>query len=1027
MEINILHLSDLHFNKRKERDIEIVLEAFKKDFIKQEAVIDFIFFNGDLVNSGESLENFQYAKEKFIMPLLELTNLTENEFFIVPGNHEVNRNSISEFIDKDLSKKFPDRDSVNRFIDSIEKQKQLLNRLDNYNSFLSDFHSKSTYINSQNPLFNTYILPVLDKKIGIACLNSAWCSEGDQDYGQMLIGERQIDDSLKSLKDVDYKIAMVHHPLEWLKEYDRDSINDVLITGFDMLLTGHVHSQNYKEHAYDNHNTVFLKTAPLFQGRTYNGYSLLKLNLFTKDLKVIFREYFEGGRRVFGKAERVADEGEKSFNLTKDKDDLLIKSVVKIKQELKKKAALDINNKLLSVSSDSLAPKEITKIFVNPILTTQPEKTSKANKEILDEKDIVLEDVLSSSKSIFFIGKKETGKTTLLNYIFNAYLSKYEKLKIPVIIDFENLPGGNNVFHKATQNFLINYNIQDSNMNKNFELGNYVFLIDNFSLKKEKSINRLKEFATKYPNNRFLFTMNEDMLQTMQLKDWPELGFEYDSYYINTFNRSQVRDLVKKWFSFQNVNDDIILDRVITSMKSIGVPRTPMFISLMLWILEKQSNFIPVNEASLIENFIETLLEKLKPDEAKYETLGYKIKKDFLTFIAKYMIDSNQYHISISDFEKRYVEYFTSKGLEVSSILKQNFFDKGILISVGNSIYFRFSCFLEYFVALEMEEDNIFFEHILDEKNYLDFTNEIIYYTGLNQKKKSFEVLKIIEERLLKNFKEIDNIVNLDDISILPIEEVLFTDFKNGVIHDRVAELKLSEEEKDVILDEKDEYLEGNHIKQRKSSQVKESFLNNLELYSNVLKNCELVDLDHKVDALEIAIEKYCKSIGLLYKIFYDFLFQNMEEVIEEKDQSDVINMLTIGIPLVVQSMIVKNVGTPKLKVSIENLIPKAKTEFEKLTLICLLGDLRSEGYITHFEEIFESTQSSLIKEIIRAKLFYYQSFYSMPKEEEKRLINLFAETLVEKQYAANASTKGQLKQALMKYELLNKQKKILE
>lgn len=1028
MEKVILHLSDLHFDKKYIKDLNIVLTALMEDIQKQDIKIDYIFFNGDLVNRGNDLESYDLALQEFILPLLEITGLTKNEFFIVPGNHEVDRSAINEFIDGDLSSKFSDRDKLNSFIDKIDFQKQLLVRLDKYHNFLEEFHNDNSYINTRNPLFSTYILNHDNFKIGIACLNSSWCAYGgDEDYGKILLGERQVDNSINDLKECDYKIAMIHHPLEWLKEYDRESVYDRLITGYNMVLTGHIHSQNYREIAFDKHNTVFLKSASLFQGRTINGYSLLKLNFITNELEVLFREYFEGGRRVFGKAERVAEDGKLTLKLSNKLEDSLLKKNLLIKKLLKDKAFTDINNKLLSVASDSMAPKDINDIFVPPILTTRPENSTKANEEIIDGEDIELDNILTTDKNVLIIGKKEMGKTTLLNYICNFYLKKHDNLKIPIIIDFNDIPKGKNVFQKSIQNFLINYDISDFNVNENLEQGNCILLIDNFNLKNEKNITRFQEFTSVYGKNRFILTMKEDLLQTMKVKDLPKLGFEYETIYINSFRRGQIRQLVKNWFSFKEINDDIILDNVMTSIKKIGVPRTPMFISLMLWILEKEANFTPVNEASVIDNFIETLLEKLNPDEAKYETIGFKIKLDFLTYLAKQMIKDDKYYIELTSFEELFVNYFNKIGLEIDSDLKQTFFEKGILLKVNEIVYFRFTCFLEYFIALEMNEDKELYDYITHEDNYLDFSNEIVYYSGLNQKTKSYTVLKLIEDRMLDSFKEIDKFIDINELSNLPVREILQNIKEDESITDKVESMKLSEGEKDVILDDEIIVDDSSGYQKVRKKNIKEDFIDNLMLYSNVLRNCELVDIDLKTEALQISIEKYCKLTGLVYRVLYEMMSNDIEGGKSIDSDDELINMLTIGVPLMMQTNIVRDLGSPKLKIVISRLVDKVETDFEKLLLVCLYGDLRLEGYLSKFETLIKNTKSTLIKEIITAKLFYYQTFFTMPKFEEKQLVSLLSDIIVEKSKKRNLYAKGRIQQELTKRNLLNKNKKIIE
>ncbi|MEF3353135.1 metallophosphoesterase [Paenibacillus sp. GYB006] len=1029
MEKIILHLSDLHYDINNSKDIDIVLAALKEDIKKQGLKFNYIFFNGDLVNKGNDLESYELAVEKFIKPLLEITGLTVNEFFVVPGNHEVDRGAINQFVDGNLTEKFSDRDILNSFIDKIEEQQQLLVRLNKYHNFVRDIHKENSYLYNRNPLSTTYVFDHHEIKIGLACLNSAWGAYGgDEDFGKILLGERQVDNAIDELKHCDYKIAMIHHPIEWLKDFDRESVYDRLIAGFNLVLTGHIHSQNYREIAFDNHNTIFLKCASIFQGRTINGYSILKLNFTSNELEVLFREYFDGGRRVFGKAERVAEEGKMVFPLEKKKSGSFLEKNIQIKKVLKDKAFPDINNKLLSVASDSMAPKDINDIFVAPILTSRPENSGKANEQIMDDRDIDLEVVLNEKHNVLFIGKKEMGKTTLLNYICNYYLKKHDILKIPIIIDFNELPKGKNVFQKAISNFLINYDINDFDVNENLVEGNCILLIDNFNLNNEKNLRKLKDFATTFELNRFILTMKEDILQTMKVKDLPDLGFEYKVNYINAFRRGQIRQLVKNWFSFKKIDDDVILENVMTSIKKIGLPRTPMFVSLMLWILEREANFTPVNEASVIENFIETLLEKLNPDESKYETIGFKIKIDFLTFLAKKMIKGDKYYIEKCAFEEIYVSYFNKIGLEVDYDLKQTFFDKGILLKVNEFIYFRFTCFLEYFIALEMNEDKALFNYITDESNYLDFANEIIYYTGLNQKTKSYDILKLVEKRMLESFEEIDKIVDIDKLSSLPVRELL-TNFKDDEkVSEKIESMKLSEDEKDIILDDHITTNDSSGYTKIRSNKIKEDFIYNLMLYSNVLRNCELVEIDFKLNALKVSVEKYCVLIGLLYKVLYELVAKGIEEGKEIDNDDDLMYMITIGVPLAMQTIVLKDLGSPKLKVVISRLIDQVETDFERLILTCLYGDLRLEGYIAKYQTLFRTTRSSLIKEIIKSKLFYYQTFFTMPRLEQEQLVNLLSDIMSsEKGKVKNPHVKGRIKQELLKRDLLNKHKKIIE
>jgi 3',5'-cyclic AMP phosphodiesterase CpdA len=89
--ITWLHLSDLHFrgNELHTWDENVVLRAFLVDVRERIASDglrpDFIAVSGDIAFSGAP-EEYTLA-ERFLDELLEVTDLSKTQLFIVPGNH----------------------------------------------------------------------------------------------------------------------------------------------------------------------------------------------------------------------------------------------------------------------------------------------------------------------------------------------------------------------------------------------------------------------------------------------------------------------------------------------------------------------------------------------------------------------------------------------------------------------------------------------------------------------------------------------------------------------------------------------------------------------------------------------------------------------------------------------------------------------------------------------------------------------------------------------------------------------------
>ena len=118
------------------------------------------------------------------------------------------------------------------------------------------------------------------KKVGIASLNSAWFTKGggDGDYGKLFIAQHQIERANDALKECDIKIAIFHHPLEWLSPDEKSYIQNTLTNNFDLLLCGHMHNNNASSLASNLGNLFTSNTGCLFQTRDYfNGYSIIEI------------------------------------------------------------------------------------------------------------------------------------------------------------------------------------------------------------------------------------------------------------------------------------------------------------------------------------------------------------------------------------------------------------------------------------------------------------------------------------------------------------------------------------------------------------------------------------------------------------------------------------------------------------------------------------------------------------------------------------------------------------------------------
>ena len=249
-----LHLSDWHQNGMQ-FDRRVVRDALKEDIENRSALseklstVDFVVFSGDLSYRGKS-EEFQKAREQLLDPLLEACGQSQNpdRFFIVPGNHDSDRDSFNQW-----QKEFWDSCFLNSYdcltecLEQVESRERILEPFQAFTSFVQDYNGQDL------PNYGSVrILNIRDKKIALFGINSALAcgrhineeSKEIDDRGFVFVGEPQIYDRLSSISDADIKIAVLHHTFDWLNGNDLDRVRRRLMEKFDFILQGHQHKQD---------------------------------------------------------------------------------------------------------------------------------------------------------------------------------------------------------------------------------------------------------------------------------------------------------------------------------------------------------------------------------------------------------------------------------------------------------------------------------------------------------------------------------------------------------------------------------------------------------------------------------------------------------------------------------------------------------------------------------------------------------------------------------------------------------------
>lgn len=318
--ITWLHLSDYHWGERgqsfdQERSRRLLIDDIMS-MVQLVGPVDAIFFTGDLVWSGKKQEYEEASK--FLDDLLRAAgNLPKERLFIVPGNHDVDWSEITSAVAMICAGLVPraqkDLERVRRSVNGLlgpdtSDRRRVFAKFGNYFRFVRGYLGWP--LNAKQ-YFAVRTFSIAGKTIAVIPFNSAWMSPyyllGEDafdtvfDQGNLLLGERQVDDALANdlVDRADLCIALLHHPLSWLQQSEQSTIKARLYKRCRIILHGHLHEQAIEHITTPDGQTLIIPGGASYNRIRYpSGYNLVQLDLETWGGTIWFRRYFpeRGGR-----------------------------------------------------------------------------------------------------------------------------------------------------------------------------------------------------------------------------------------------------------------------------------------------------------------------------------------------------------------------------------------------------------------------------------------------------------------------------------------------------------------------------------------------------------------------------------------------------------------------------------------------------------------------------------------------------------------------------------------------------------
>jgi 3',5'-cyclic AMP phosphodiesterase CpdA len=293
--IRILHLSDVHFRVGKGWDSEpvtLALARFIKTEVESGLAPDLVVFSGDLAFSGKPKE-YKLAwdwLENQLWPALS-EGLPRDRLLMVPGNHDVDRDRV-DFIAKAAQSELlakRDQSKIAEVLGNSAQRGFLLKRHAAYMDFVAGWYGESQPL----PWWQR-VIEVRGIRLHVAGLDTAWMSCGDEDRSRLLLGRYQLTQTVETpeAEDADWRIAVLHHPWEYLAEFDHHSSRSAVHQHRDLLLRGHLHQPLSERVLPPNRSRQCLELAAgcIYENSEYpNAFQWIELWSNERRVRVHFR------------------------------------------------------------------------------------------------------------------------------------------------------------------------------------------------------------------------------------------------------------------------------------------------------------------------------------------------------------------------------------------------------------------------------------------------------------------------------------------------------------------------------------------------------------------------------------------------------------------------------------------------------------------------------------------------------------------------------------------------------------------
>jgi formylglycine-generating enzyme required for sulfatase activity/calcineurin-like phosphoesterase family protein/energy-coupling factor transporter ATP-binding protein EcfA2 len=812
--IEILHLSDIHFKKKKDderksfrKDVRAKMLAKIKEHIGRNNLdLDFVAVTGDIAFSGK-----EYEEAKSFFDDLKSILPEKTVFLPVPGNHDVDRDKVSKFFS--LHDNVVKKQKTDAFLEDKEAIKSYINvKFESFRQFVEGLNHD--LYSSEDDYF--WVKNFEDKNVSFLGLNSCWASENDRDRFNITLGLPQVTKALE-ISTIPNKILLMHHPFNWFSEQDFNISHGELFNNCELVLHGHIHTDKAFVFRDPTNSYICLGANASYtnekEGRL--GFQFVRVEFQEKGAAVRVWPYILDDRRnefVPDRERWKKQEGREYFDLNTFEfpsgESTVIEPPIEPPQKIPAEYKDWVQKFHSTISYDQLAkkgevlPVQLLEVYI-PLETANPfhkaemdrlskDREEKSRLELKDEFEgeaelkepatIDIEALLGRVNCILLRGKAGMGKTTLIKHLANTITkgSCQSSLRdyLPVMVFLKDLWLVYNEELKKSKRKITFEQLLEAYLEKikcpldlavisNFLQHNRaLFMFDGLDEIPEgirdDLVELIADFQFENKGNRFLITGRPHGIAGR-----PHERFGKYLCEIEYLDDQRINEFIRKWFRAVSgkatgladlTAEDMISDIVFHEHISVFT-QNPLLLAAVcvLYLVGKR---IPEQRADLYDRIVENLLWRRFHDPAEPEKVNEV--REFLMLLAFNMQNMNLKTFEVGDGLDVLKKISVQKEDEQAQVYQRRIhrmFDEiepncGLFNRLsGGEIEFTHLTFQEFMAAKHI----VYME--LDYTKFLEYdwwAETILLYTGLlslERRKRSNDVVEAILKAKQENEK----------------------------------------------------------------------------------------------------------------------------------------------------------------------------------------------------------------------------------------------------------------------------------